>query len=288
MMEWCGRLVDRDYSGPVKRRGLNWSLHKTIAVVNAIGSVGISLRAVIACWLLAGCSDDLPIPQEVQVLDLRPYADLGGNFALTDQRGEAFEITDLRGRTTLLFFGYTYCPDFCPSTLSRLVQVYEQVDDKNLATVFISVDGERDTPEVLRVYLEYFPNETIGLTGSRVAVDQVVELYGAEYEIKARDDAQYYQVYHSTDVYLLDEEGRVRFLFDADYGPEDMAEVINALHERPALVEMRRMADDVPLVVLDLESYECGPWGRGPKDYNFWNVNKEGLGQKGEATVQPN
>jgi len=243
----------------------------------------------IVCWIagwlvLAACGGESP-PEKGSPPDLRPYADLGGDFVLVDQQGKAFALEGLRGRAALLFFGYTYCPDFCPSTLSRLGRVHELVGADSLATIFVSVDTERDTPEVLWQYLDYFPIETIGLTGSREAVDGVVELYGAEYAIEEQDQEGRYLINHSTDIYLLDAEGRVRFLFDYDYGPEDMAEIIVALRQGQGGEELRRGADDALLVARDLGSYGCGTWRQGqPHDYNFWNVgNPRPATQAGEA-----
>ena len=151
---------------------------------------------------------------------------LGGEFTLVDQGDNRFALEDLRGRTALLFFGYTYCPDFCPTTLSRLVRVEELLDkpeDRDLALVFISVDLARDTPGVLRQYLDYFPADVVGLTGSRQAIDDVVERYDAEYTVGAAGADGSYSVDHSTSMYLLDEVGRVRYVFAHDVLPEDIA-----------------------------------------------------------------
>lgn len=242
-------------------------------------------------WLvLLGCEGEPPVEQGPALLDLRPYADLGGAFELLDQQGEAFALADLGGRAALLFFGYTFCPDFCPTTLSRLGRVHELVEDDSLATIFISVDAERDTPEVLREYLAYFPLETIALTGSRAALDRVVELYGAEYEIEQRDRDGHYLVNHSTDVYLLDGRGLVRYLFDYDVEPEAMAEVIRALRQEQEVVELRRAEDDPLLAVRDLGRVGCGSLRpEQPEEFNFWNVGnpRPGTAESGAKGEQP-
>ena len=243
----------------------------------------------VGCLLWLACGQELP-EEVAQVVrpDLRFYADLGGDFALVDQQGEVFRLEKLRGRAVLLFFGYTYCPDFCPTTLSRLGQVYELVADSSLATIFISVDVERDTPEVLAEYLAYFPLETIGLTGDRAAVDAVVELYGANYEIEQRDADGRYLVNHSTDVYLLDDQGRVRYLFDYDMGPEAMAEIVRGLGQDEGGVEVRRAADDALLAARDLGSFGCGTWRQGqPEAFNFWNVENPRPGTAAKKNEQP-
>lgn len=238
--------------------------------------------------LLAACSGDLPEGGRA-LPDLRPYADLGGDFALVDQRGERFALEDMRGRMALIFFGYTFCPDFCPSTLSRLSQVRQLLGADSLATIFISVDTERDSPEVLRQYLAYFPLEVVGLTGSRREVSRVVDLYRADYEIEARDQDGRYLINHSTDIYLVDPEGRVRYLFDYDAGPEQMAEIVGALRQGLGGKEWRRAEDDALLAARDLGNYGCGTWRQGrAADYNFWHAGGVVKGrQEPSAGTQP-
>jgi protein SCO1/2 len=252
----------------------------------------LNLGAVlVGCLVWVACEAERPPAEETKARpDVRPYVDLGGDFVLVDQAGEPFALKDLRGQAALLFFGYTFCPDFCPTTLSRLGRVHELMGDNRLATVFISVDVERDTPEVLREYLAYFPIETVGLTGSRRAVDGVVELYGAEYEIEQRGEDGRYLVNHNTDVYLLDAQGRLRYVFDYEMGPEEMAEVIRALGKSGGEAEARRVEDDALLSARDLGNYGCGTWRKGqPEEFNFWNVGnpRPGTRLSGSTGEQP-
>jgi protein SCO1/2 len=140
------------------------------------------------------------------------------DFTLTDQDGTAFRLADLRGREALVFFGFTHCPSICPTTMFKLKSVAEKLADHvagdGPAFVLISVDGDRDTPQVLKQYLEKYPPSFIGLTGNPKDVRgiaagfQAVFFKGLPY-----DDAGNYQVEHTSFVYLLDGEGRLRATF---------------------------------------------------------------------------
>jgi protein SCO1/2 len=139
----------------------------------------------------------------------------GGDFNLTDHNGEKFRLADQRGKVILLFFGYTSCTEACPVILSRVNSVFKQlglVQEKALA-VFISVDPQRDTQQVLREYVKYFSAHTVALTGKKEEIDAVVKQYGAKYEIEKSDSALGYHVSHTTDIYLIDQRGALRSRF---------------------------------------------------------------------------
>jgi protein SCO1/2 len=145
-----------------------------------------------------------------------PVLKVGGNFVLTDHNGQRFELTSLRGKAVMIFFGYTSCPDACPTTLSKLVSVYKRLgeDAKRVKTLYISVDPDRDSPGVLKADLGNFELDALGLTGTKAEIDKVVKLYGATYEIVPLPDSEAkYSVAHSTDLYALDESGRTRLIF---------------------------------------------------------------------------
>jgi protein SCO1/2 len=180
------------------------------------------LAAVLAVG--AGCA---PRPEaEADAPALQEYP-IGGDFVLTGPGGEPWSLEQARGKVVLLFFGYTLCPDFCPMTLSKLVQVDQALgdaDDGKLLTVFVSLDPERDSPEGIAEYLSYYALEAVGLTGSREEIDAVVASYGGSYSLDEVDSAMRYLVTHSTYVYLIDGDGRVRHL----YGSLDDAAAIAA------------------------------------------------------------
>jgi protein SCO1/2 len=133
------------------------------------------------------------------------------DFVLTDQNGKPFHLSQLRGKVVFLFFGYTHCPDACPTTMAKLSQVYKLLERNadQVVTVFVSVDPGRDTTSVLKNYLAYFHMNSVGLTGTKAEIDMVVKQYGARYEIEESDSAAGYHINHSTDLYLLDQKGEL-------------------------------------------------------------------------------
>ena len=187
--------------------------------------------------LLAGCgaqpeAQKVPASETsalVEVPPLQDYGGIGGDFALVDQHGAPFELQGLRGQAAMLFFGYTYCPDVCPVTLSKMGRVYQLLDEdqQELTTLFVTVDPKRDTQEKLAEYLDYFALDAIGLRGDKEEIDQVVRQYGAHYSLGEEQAA--YLVDHSTYTYLIDQQGKVRFLFRQSDGPELMAAVTEQL-----------------------------------------------------------
>ena len=161
---------------------------------------------------------------------------IGGDFTLTDQNGMPFELSSLRGDAVLIFFGYTSCPDACPTTMSKLATVYRELgaDASTVKTVYISVDSQRDTPAVMKEYLTNFKSvNAIGLTGSREEIDKVTALFGARYEITPLSDMpeshETYTVGHTTSVYALDADGRTRFVFPYEAGVADMTQGIREI-----------------------------------------------------------
>lgn len=156
--------------------------------------------------------------------ELTPMDGLGGNFTLTGTDGRPFEFNTLSGKTVFLFFGYTACPDACPTTMARLSHVYESLEQKgmqdSLRTVFISVDPERDTPEKLGKYLDYFSVKAVGLTGTQEQLAAVAKQYGATFEKMPAYSPGQYMMNHTTYVYLIDSRGRVRRLIHPEDTPD--------------------------------------------------------------------
>lgn len=140
--------------------------------------------------------------------------------------GDTFRLTDQRGKIVLLFFGYTSCPDVCPTTLSDLKQVREQLGDEasQVQVVFITVDPERDTLERLSSYLSLFDPADIGLTGSLEQLEPVWVGYGVYRAVDTTTQtATGYLVDHSSRVYLIDQQGNLRLTYAFGTLPEDIA-----------------------------------------------------------------
>ena len=157
---------------------------------------------------------------------------MGGDLVMLDQHGEPFDTASLRGKTVLMFFGFTQCPDICPATLAHLVQVYRGLEEEGVAAsvvpVFVTIDPARDTPEQLLDYLAWFHPDLVGLTGSMAQVAEMARLYGAVFVApdEADDD---YAIAHSDYVYLIDDQGRVRNLYPADTAVEVMVRDVLSL-----------------------------------------------------------
>ena len=157
----------------------------------------------------------------------------GGDFALTDHNGKTFRLSDQRGKVILLFFGYTSCTEACPVILGRINSVFKQLgsDQERALAVFISVDPQRDTIEVLRDYVHYFSAHTVALTGKKEEIDAVVKQYGARYEIEKSDSALGYHISHTTDIYVIDPNGLLRERFKHTDRAELMAAAVKGLWE---------------------------------------------------------
>ncbi len=148
-------------------------------------------------------------------------ATIGGPFTLTDTNGQTVTEAALNGHPSALFFGYTFCPDVCPTTLSDITVWLQDLgaDADRLKVYFITVDPERDTREQMAAYLEAFDPRIIGLTGSRAAIDQIIK----DYRVYARKvpgtGADDYTMDHTASIYLLD--AKAQFFGTVDYQEKD-------------------------------------------------------------------
>jgi protein SCO1/2 len=144
---------------------------------------------------------------------LRPPADplgvTGQPFRLASTAGGEFTEADLRGTPSLVFFGYTYCPDVCPTTLAESVAWKERagISDEQLRTIFITVDPERDTEEVVREYLAGFDPDVIGLVGTPEQTEAAKASFGAFSEKVGEEDDEFYLVNHTASVFLIGDDG---------------------------------------------------------------------------------
>jgi protein SCO1/2 len=151
-------------------------------------------------------------------------AAIGGPFALVDQNGRTITDQDLKGRPTLMFFGFTHCPDVCPTALFEISQVMDRLGPlaEKVNAVFVTVDPERDTPAVLKDYLSSFHPRMMGLTGEPSAIAAMLKAYRV-YARKVPQEGGHYTMDHSALVYLLDKEGRFVAPFNLKRSPEDAA-----------------------------------------------------------------
>lgn len=174
-------------------------------------------------FLFVGCNN-----QQVTVSTSDPLTlNEARNFSLVNSDNKPFNLSDIRGKKALLFFGYLSCPDVCPTTLARLSKTIKLMGaaSSNLEIIFISVDPGKDKPEKIKEYLSYFKFKSIGLTGSKEQIDEVVKRYGAVYEHVPSFGGDY-TVDHTDYVYLIDEQGYTRKLFHHEDSAQAIADYI--------------------------------------------------------------
>lgn len=173
----------------------------------------ISLIAA-ACTLAACAKTEKPL--------------VGGPFHMVDQTGKAVDDSLLKGRWSLVFFGYTFCPDVCPTTLTTLAQAQDRLGPKarKLQVVFVSVDPERDTPAQLKTYLSSpsFPKGTVGLTGTPAQVAEITKAYKVFYQKQGTGPD--YAMDHSAAIYLMDPKGRFDRVVAPGISPDEIARQI--------------------------------------------------------------
>lgn len=152
------------------------------------------------------------------------------DFTLIDQNGEPMSLSNLRGQAVLMFFGYINCPDVCPTTLSDYTLVKDTLgrEADDVTFVFISVDGERDTPELMADFLSYFDSEFIGLTGDEDVLRQIGAEYGLMFE---PDGTENYAVQHTSPSFLIDPDGYLRMVFFYGTDTDDIANGISEILE---------------------------------------------------------
>jgi protein SCO1/2 len=183
------------------------------------------LCVVLALAAAPGCRKE----QDSAALS-KPPPDFGGDFTLTTQDNQPFRLQDVRGRAVLLFFGYTSCPDMCPMTMSRIAGALGRIGGAapEVVTLFVSVDPKRDTPAVLKEYVGSFHTPVIGLTGTDEAIRRVAAAYHASYEIVPSNTPNYL-VNHTTAIFLIDRQGRLRQYFRFDEKPATLAAALRTV-----------------------------------------------------------
>ena len=159
-------------------------------------------------------------------------ASIGGPFALTDQNGAAVSDRDFAGRYRIMYFGYTFCPDVCPTDVQAIgaaVKLVEHDDPdlgKRIVPVFVSVDPARDTPSVIKQFVGAFHPRMVGLTGSPDAIARTAKEYAVFYQKGDATPGGGYLVNHSRQTYLMDPQGKPLALLPQEQGPRAIADEI--------------------------------------------------------------
>jgi protein SCO1/2 len=159
-----------------------------------------------------------------------PAGQVGGPFQLIDADGTPFGLKDIQGRPSLVYFGFTHCPDICPTTLFLMSQVLERLgpDAERINALFITVDPDRDTPAQMKSYLAASDPHLRGLTGDRAHLTVAWDIYGVEATVVPTTSSNY-NMNHTSDVFVLDRSGRFRSSFDLHTSTDDAVADVRAL-----------------------------------------------------------
>ena len=155
---------------------------------------------------------------------------IGGPFQLVDQNGKTVTDADLKGKWSLVYFGYTHCPDACPTALNDVAVALDELGPKRaeVRPVFITVDPERDTPAVLKSYVTAFDAPILALTGTPQEIAQAAKGYRVYYA-KHPEEGGDYSMDHSSVIYVMDPQGRFTASFTHENSPEEIAERLKKL-----------------------------------------------------------
>ena len=191
------------------------------------------LTALATALLVAACTPETKVSADPSCLT-RSSDKIGGPFSLISHTGERITEANFRGRKTLVFFGFTYCPDVCPQTLYSLGSALSMMPEgvPRPLTALISVDPERDTPEALGRYIAStgFPSDIVALTGDQNELKTAAAGFAASFErVEDPDSQSGYLMNHTSIIYLMDEDWRLKTFFTPDARPEDIARCLQAM-----------------------------------------------------------
>lgn len=186
-----------------------------------------------AAFLLSACQP-APQPPAFESTDITGAA-FARDFSLTDHNGQARTLADFRGKVVAIFFGYTHCPDVCPTTLSDFAAALQQLGPlaERVQVIFVTVDPQRDTPELLRQFVPAFNPGFLGMFTDAHTLELLAKEYKVVYQkasIKSADD---YLIDHSAGTYIYDPQGRLRLLMPYGSSPDVIAHDLRALLASP-------------------------------------------------------
>jgi protein SCO1/2 len=184
--------------------------------------------------MLAACQP-APQPPVFQATDITG-ATFARDFRLTDHNGQVRTLSSFRGKVVAVFFGYTHCPDVCPTTLSDFAAALQQLGPqaKRVQVLFVSVDPQRDTPELLKQFVPAFNPSFLGMVADDETLKQLAKEYKVVYQKTSVKGSNDYLMDHSAGTYVYDPEGRLRLLMPYGSSPDAIAQDLKALL-RPSL-----------------------------------------------------
>lgn len=194
--------------------------------MSRIAVVLIAMIALLLTGVLA-----LKINERQQQLILPELQGLGGDFSLPSTEGHDIALEDFRGKLVLLNFGFSTCPDVCPTVLARMKSVMDGLgaSENQVQPLFITIDPDRDTIGKLKNYLSFFHPSLIGLRGDSKQLQAVASLYKAHYEKQELESALEYSFLHNDHIYLIDGSGKVRAMYSNSVLPETIVIELESL-----------------------------------------------------------
>ena len=187
------------------------------------------LKYFLLLAVLVGCNPPEP-QEEFQSTDVAG-ANFAKDFQLTDHQGSKRTLADFKGKVVVLFFGYIHCPDICPTTLTELAAVIDRLgpDADKVQVLFVTLDPERDTPEILAKFVTAFNPKFTGLYGSTQETAKTAQEYKLTYTKQAGKTAADYTLDHSSGTYIYDQQGRLRLYASYDLGVDALVADIKTL-----------------------------------------------------------
>lgn len=195
---------------------------------------GLRALSLAAVCILAGCNAAQPSFQATDITG----ADFGRGFTLTDQNGRPRSLEDFRGKVVVLFFGFTHCPDVCPTTLAELAGAVRKLGPgrQQVQVLLVTVDPERDTPELLAKYVTAFNPDFLALRGDSDETARVAKEFKVIYQKVAGPRPEDYGMDHSAGSYIFDRKGRLRLYVSYGRGADVFAHDIDLLLKQPGAV----------------------------------------------------
>lgn len=181
---------------------------------------------------LSGCDGAGTPTQKFTTTDITggPW---GKDFRMTDHNGVERTLADFEGKAVVLAFGFTHCPDVCPTTMTRLASVKEKLgrDAERVQVLMATLDPKRDTPEILKAYVPAFHPSFLGLHGSEEQIDLLTKEFKVMRAVQSPDEKGHYTVDHSAGMYAFDPQGRLRLYISDEHGPDVIASDLKTLLE---------------------------------------------------------
>lgn len=185
------------------------------------------VAAGLAALVLAACAPEKPSFKSVDVTG----AEFGRELALTDHTGKVRTLADFKGKVVAVFFGFTRCPDVCPTTLAEMKLVKERLgtDGDKLQVLFVTVDPERDTPELLAKYVPAFDPAFLGLRGDAEATAKTAKEFKVFYQKSPGSSPDNYSIDHTAATFIYDPQGRLRLFAKHGSGPDALTQDVKLL-----------------------------------------------------------